>query len=810
MGALLQDLRYGLRALRKNPGLTLVAVLSLGLGIGANTTVFTWLQTFVLKPLPAVQGYDRLVILNTRAPGGDLWSVSYADFRDWRAQSKTLEITIFDFRQTGMRTEDGGTERVWTNFVAENFFDVFRVPMALGRGFQRGAEDEDAQLAVLGWSFWQRRFHGDSAIIGRTLLFNGRPFTVIGVSAPRFGGAYVGLQMDIYVPLTTRSLVFGWDSRWRTSRGWQSFEGVGRLREGVTFAQAAAEIDQIAKAAGIAAGNADHQGAVVRGMDEVGATSWLKPVMFSLLGVTAVVLLIACANVANLMLARAAARRREVAIRLAIGAGRGRLIRQLLTESLVLALLAGAVGFVIALWGRDLMTAFVPAAPFPIGLEYRVDTTILAFAVAVTFATALAFGLVPALQASKPALVPALKDDVGGAFGGRHRLQSALVVGQVALSLVSLVCAGLFVRSLLNARVVDVGFREPERVLLVSTDMTLAGFREDSLQGVMLGQLLARVRALPGVEAAGAAVAVPLGFGGQSSSSAEVEGYQPQPNENMSIRLNLATAGYFEAMGIPLFAGRTFREGDERRGARMAIVNEAFAKKYWPGLDPLGRRIDQGGGWMTVVGVVATGKYNQLTEPPVPMIFQPMGRDRPESDFTLHVRSAAGDPAALTSALRGAFRETSADLPFLDVRTMEQSMQAAIMVQRIGATMLAGFGAMALLLSAVGIYGIMAYTVSQRTREIGVRVALGAASRDVLRLVIGRAMRLSGLGLAIGLAAALGAGRLIQSQLLGVSGSDPVVFGALGLLLGVVALLASWLPARRASRVDPMIALRYE
>jgi predicted permease len=501
-----------------------------------------------------------------------------------------------------------------------------------------------------------------------------------------------------------------------------------------------------------------------------------------------------------------------VAIRLAIGAGRWRLIRQLFTESLVLAALAGVVGFVIALWGRDLMNAFVPAAPFPIGLEYRMDSTILTFALVVTLVTALAFGLAPALQASKPDVVPALKDDVSGAFGGgwgRHRMQSALVTGQVALALVSLVCAGLFVRSLLNARVTDVGFDSPERTLLVATDLRLAGLRGDSAMGAATAQLLERVRALPGVTAAGIADQVPLGFGGQSSSSATVEGYQPGPNENMSIRLNLVSSGYFAAMGIPVLRGRPLQDGDERRGARNVVVNEAFARKYWPGLDPLGRRIDQGGGWMTVVGMVKTGKYNQITEDPVPMIYQPVGRDRPLDAFTLHLR-AAGDPGLLTAALRLAFRETSADLPFLDVRTMRESMQAATMVQEIGATMLAGFGVIALLLSAIGIYGIMAYTVSQRTREIGVRVALGAARRDVLSLVIGRAMRLAGLGLVFGLLAAYGAGQYLGAQLVGVSGSDPVVFAAIALLLGAVALLASWLPARRAARVDPMLALRYE
>lgn len=805
----LQDLRYGLRALRKQPALTAIAVLSLGIAIGANTTVFTWLQTFVLKPLPAVQGYDRLVGVRTRAPGGGTWSVSFLDYRDWRAQSRTADVAIYDFVQAGMRVGEGSTERVWTDIVSDNFFDVLRVPAAIGRTFQRGEEDDVAQVPVLGWAFWQRRFSGDSAIVGRSILLNGHSFTIIGVAAPRFGGPIVGLRMDVYTPITTRSVLLPYGDAWRTQRGWQSAEGIARLRDGVTFEQAQQELDAVARAAGLAAGHANHQGAVVQHMDAEGATAWLKPVFGALLGITAVVLLVACANVANLMLSRAVGRRREIAIRLAVGARRGRLIRQLLTESLLLATFAGAVGLVIALWGKDLMTAFVPAAPFPIGLEYRIDGTVLLFALGVTVLTALAFGLAPALQASRPALVPTLKDDVTGAFGGRHRLQSSLVVGQVALSLVSLVCAGLFLRSLLNARVTDVGLGDTDHVLLVATDLTLAGVAGDSARGAVTSQLLERVRALPGVQYAAQGDQVPLGFGGSNSSSAEIEGYQPQPNENMSIRLNLVGAQYFEAMQIPILAGRSLQDGDERRGARNIVVNEAFAKQYWPGQDPIGRWVDQGGGRMTVVGLAKTGKYNQINEAPVPLIYQPVGRDRPMGDFTLHVRTA-GDPLALTGALRAAFRETSADLPFLDVRTMTESMQAAMFVQKIGAFMLAGFGAIALLLSAIGVYGVMAFSVSQRTREIGVRVALGAARRDVVGMVLGRAIRLAGLGLVIGLVVALGAGRLLQSQLLGVGGADPVVFGSIGALLAFVALLASWLPARRAAKVDPMTALRYE
>jgi len=528
----------------------------------------------------------------------------------------------------------------------------------------------------------------------------------------------------------------------------------------------------------------------------------------ALLAVTGIVLLIACANVANLLLARAAARRREVGIRLAVGASRTRLVRQLLTESLALALIAGAIGVVVALWARDLMMVLIPAAPFPIGLEFRVDLRVLGFALGVTLLTALLFGLAPALQASNPDLVPTLKDDIGFGHPKRARLQSTLVVSQVALSLVSLVCAGLFLRSLLSARTVDAGFRDPEHVLLVSTDLTLAGIRGDSATTSLTQRLLERVRAVPGVEAAAAAEMVPLGFGGNSSSGATIEGYQPRPNENTSIRRSAVTSDYFRVMGIPIVRGRPIGPADAS-GPLSVVVNETFARRYWPGLDPIGRRVDQGAGWMTVVGVAKDGKYSQLSEDPEALIYQPMGYTFAASDFTVHVR-ATGEPTALAPALRRAFGETSADLPFLDVRTMAEHMQAALFVQRIGAYLLAGFGLIALLLCGIGIYGVLSYGVSQRTREIGVRVALGAGQRNVVGLVVGRAMRLSAVGLVIGLGAALLAGQLLRAQLFGISPRDPLTFASIALLLGAVALVASWIPARRAARVDPIVALRSE
>ncbi len=805
MDTLLQDFRFGLRGLLKHPTLTLVAVASLGLGIGANTTVFAWMDRFVLRPLPAVERFDRLVAVHTRAPDGDEWSVSWSDYRDWRDAVETTHLAAFDLMVLGLRTAEG-SQRVWGNLVSGDYFDALGVPAALGRTLRRADEDAAAPVAVLGHSFWQRQFAGDSGIIGRSIVLSGQALTVVGIAAPRFGGSYVGLVFDLYVPATIAGLL-GRGPELLTNRDWQTFDVVGRLRAGVTLAQARQELDRVARRTREAVG-AEVRGALVKPSGDQGATEIFKPLTVALLGVTALVLLVACANVANLLLARGIARRREIAIRLSLGASRTRLVRQLLTESVALAALAGLAGLGVATWARDLMYAFVPPAPFPIAFSFETSGGTLAFAFAATAVAVLAFGLAPALVASKPDLVPTLKDDVGAGVPHRARLQPVLVAGQIALSLVSLVCAGLFLRSLAAAGRVDVGFTAPERVLLVTTDFQLAGV-PDSAGAAFAGRLLERLAALPGVEAASLATMVPLGFGGSNSNGTRIEGYTPQPDENLSIQYSLVGPDYFRAMGIPIVRGRPIGTEDGRETAPVVIVNETFARRYWPGLDAIGRRLAQGGDWMTVVGVAKDGRYGQLNEAARPLVYRPFAQHYRDA-FTIHVRAAAGDPRLLTPALRRAFAQTSADLPVLDLRTMAEHMEAAVFAQRMGAWMLSGFGLMALLLSAVGVYGVMSYAVSQRTREIGVRVALGAGRRTVVRLVVGRAMRLAGIGLAVGLVAALGAGRLLRTQLLGVSPSDPVTFVAIGLLLGGVALLASWIPARRAAKVDPMVALRYE
>ena len=806
MESVLQDLRFALRGLRKRPGLTLIAVLSLGLGIGATTTVYTWLNTFVLRPLPAVPDFGRIVAINTRGPGNSNWSISYPNLRDWRAESRSLDVAASAMGELGLRGEGGTVERTWASMVSGNYFDVLGVRPALGRLVTMHDEEQRAPVVVLGYAYWRRRFAGDPTIVGRHLQFDGHDLTVIGVAAPRFGGTIIGLQFDAFVPVTLVPMLTGLTGL--EVRQDEFMDGVGRLRAGWTLAQARQELDGLARRVAAETGDPDARaGAWVRPFAEQGAAAFLKPVLIALLGVTALVLLIACANVANLLLARAIARRREIGIRIALGADRWRLVRQLLTESVALGLLAGGVGILVAYWSRDAIAGMVPPAPFPISLAFALDGRVQLFALGVTLAAAMVFGLLPALRASHTTPVPTYKDEIGGGSSHRSRLQSTLVIAQVALSLVSLVCAGLFIRSLEASRNADVGFTGADHVLLVSTDLHLAGV-PDSQRVAVATQLLERLRAVPGVEAASLAMFSPLGFGGSNSVGVVPEGYVPQPNENLSIEYNAVGSDYFRAMGIPVVRGRGIGVGDVAGALGVAVVNERFAQRFWPGQDPIGRRFRRNGVWRTVVGVAKQGKYHSLTETAEPVVYIPLAQEA-RSDFDVLVRTS-GDPRPLTAAVRRAFQDVNADLPFLDVRTMAEQMQAAVFVQTIGATMLAAFGAMALILSAIGIFGVLSYYVGQRTREIGLRVALGAGRREVVGMVVGRALRMVALGLAGGLVLALGAGQLLRSQLIGVGPHDPLTYLGIAVLLALVGLAAAWLPARRAARVDPMVALRYE
>ena len=810
MDSLRQDIRYALRSFVRQPALTVIAVVSLGLGIGATATVFTWLEGMVLNPLPAVPGWGRLVVAHTRAPEGGTWSVSWPDFEDWRAGARSVELAAWDIWQLGLRDGPGPTERAWGMTVSGNYFETLRVRAALGRVLRMEDEQSRTPVAVLGHGYWQRRFAGDSGVIGRTVSLNGAAFTIVGVAAPRFGGTYVGLNLHLYVPMTTLPLLMSDGTPLLQDRLRRSFDVVGRLKPEATVAQAGAELEPLALRAGAAGGLAQPLGAVVRLHGSVDAPGAMRPFLAALLAVAGLVLLIACANVASLLLARAMARRREVAVRLAVGASRSRLVRQLLTESAALAALAGLFGLLVAFWGRDAMLALLPAVPYPVGLNFDISGRVLLFATMVTAGAALVFGLMPALQASRPDLVSTLKDEIGEGAGGRGRLQGALVVAQVALSLVTLVSAGLFVRSLGEVRSLDTGMKDIDRVLLVGTDLRLSGITSDSVHVSMVRRLLERVQGLPGVEAASVARSVVLGPSAMATAGMRIEGYAPRPNENMNVSHNVVSGDYFRTLGIRLLEGRDISDADVAGNAPVAVVNEAFVRKYLAGRSAIGARISVAGDeWLSIGGVVATSKINDHTEDPVPAVFRAFSARSAPGYFTLHVR-AAGEPLALTAPIRAAFAEVSGELPFLDPRNMDEFTSIPYWPQKIGAIMLTAVGTLALLLAAMGIYGVMSYTVSRRTREIGVRVALGAARRNVVAMVIGRALRLAGIGLLIGGGGALGAGQLLRSLLYGVSPRDPATFAAIALLLSAVALLASWLPARRAAAVDPLIALRCE
>jgi len=808
---LFQDIRYALRRLWKSPGFALAAILSLGLAIGLNTSAFTWMERLVLRPLPGVPESDRLVSLQLQDRGA-VGGFGYLDYRDWRDGARAFEgIAAYgNFPPVSLRIS-GPAQQAYAEAVSWNLFDVLHVRPVIGRAFLPDEESGRAPVAVISYALWRRTFGGDSGVVGRHVMLNGNDFTIVGVAPPAFAAAEVGMRYDVWIPLTLVEPVAGWNGALAV-RGWRWVEaGIARLGPGVGIEQARADVASVHR--GVAEANPgyhDGSSVQVQWFTDTGAAAWLRPVMGALLGATILVLLVACANLANLLLARSSARRREVGIRLAIGAGRGRLVRQLLTESLLLALGGGVAGVLFATWGKDAVLALVPPSGFPIAFDLSYDGRILGVAAAVTVATAVVFGLVPALRASKVALAPALRDGAATGSAHRSRLQAGLVVAQVALSIVALFCAGLFVRGLQRARTVDTGIRRPEGVLLADVNTQAAGL-SDSAGAVLVDRLLERVRSLPGVRSASVATQLPLGFGGYADISVEVEGYRFREEEDRTALISWVSDQYFETAGVPIVRGRGITELDRGDAPDIVVVNEAFARRFWPGQDPIGKRLRAGGStgpWRTVVGVSRDVKGRSLAAAAPPTFYRPI-QQAFSSRFTLHVR-ADGDPLTLQQVLRRAFEEVDPNLPLAGVRTMAQHMGAATFTQRIGAWSLSAFGALALVLASVGLFGVLSYAVTQRTREIGVRIAIGASRRDVLGLVVGRAMRLTAIGLGVGVVLAVGAGQLLRSQIFGVSPLDPLTFAAVIGLLAAVAFLAAWVPARRAAQVDPIIALQAE
>ncbi|HJP93206.1 MAG TPA: ABC transporter permease [Pyrinomonadaceae bacterium] len=807
--SILQDLRYGLRMIARAPGFTVLAILALALGICANTTIFGFINGLVLRPLTGVQDPERLVAVYTSDYSSGLYGgSSYPDYVDFRDQANVFEGLAASDQILQNATGESEAERLRGAVITPNYFDVLGVKAQLGRTLQAS----DDQAVVISDGLWQRRFNGDASVVGQTLRLNAKPYTIVGVADKSFRGLRLGLPPEFWLPITPTSDIA------QGGRGDRGIELVGRLKPGITVEQAQTQLTAIAARLAQAypetnLGTLDRPNeprpvTVLReSRVEPSAQVGIWRVSVLLFAAVGLVLLIACANVANLLLARASGRRREIAIRLAVGASRRRLVRQLLTESFLLALIGGAAGLIATQWTASMWPGFFPDNDAN-GLDLSLDWRVLAFTVGVTLITGMLFGLAPALQASRPNLVSSLKDDSG--HGQRLRrlgLRDVLVISQLALSLVLLIGAALFVRSLQHALSFDPGFAA-QNLLVASMETRGASLNKQQGQ-VFYEQTVERIGSLPGVQSVTLTRIAPLGGGGQRRGIV-LEGYQPKPNEDTELNTNVIGLNYFKTMQIPLLAGRDFNAQDREGSALVVIVNEELARRYYGG-DAVGKRLRFGGAeapFREIVGVARTASYRNLREQPLPFIYIPLGQEY-QPGMTLMVRTA-GDPTAVVGPLRNEMRALNKDVPVFLVQTMTERIGGQLAADRMIAVLLSVFGGSALLLAAIGIYGVMGYSVAQRTHEIGIRIALGAERADILKLIVGQGMVLVAIGAALGLALAVAATRVLKSLLFGISATDPLTYTVVVLVLIAVALLACYLPARRATKVDPLVALRYE
>jgi predicted permease len=804
------DFRFALRLLRKNPGFTAAVVLSLGLGIGANATVLCWLRNLVLRPLPGVERQGELAVLASNQGGG---GVSREDLEDFAAFRSVFAGATASQLTSACLTVNETPEWIQAQVTSASFFDLLGVRPIAGRTF---LPDEDKKpggnpVLVISERLWRRTFAADPAVIGRTVDLNRHAFTIVGIVPAKFQGTMPPIAFEAWAPLSMIQEVRNQNLDGRNARGWHDLV---RLQPGVSVAQANAAV-QILNASLAAAHpdtNRDIRHRVVALRDcPWGAQPIMGPVLSLLLAVSAGVLLIVTANVANLLLARSTSRRKEIAIRLAAGAGRWRLVRQMLCESMLLACGGGLVGVLLASWAVNSLPLFMPEVTPGLVLEFALDPVTLGLTLALTLVTGIVFGLVPALQTSGSQLHETLKEGGRSASPGatHHLLRSVLVVVEVALAVVLLVGAGLCLKGMRNALQVDIGL-EPDRVLIASMQVGMHGYDRDTGR-VFYRQVQERLATIPGVEEASLANWFPLGLGGCKGSNVEVEGHERLPGEDITHEYAIISPRYFATMGIPLVSGRDFTPADDASSDRVAIVNEHFAERFWPGRDAVGQRFRSAGRWRTVVGVARAGKYNRLDEPAHRFFYLPCQQYSPDLDLGLCVRTK-GDPAAFAPALREAVRSLDPAVDLVRVVPLARHVEGAFFVQRFAATLLSLLGAVALSLAAMGVYAVMAYAVSQRTQEFGVRMALGARRSDVLVQVLGKGLLLAATGIVIGLGLAAIVTRLLplEGLLHGASPIDPTAFAGASLVLCAVAALACLMPARRATRVDPMIALRSE
>jgi putative ABC transport system permease protein len=794
-----------------SPISTGVAILSLALGIGANTAIFSWTQTFLFRPLPGVAQPDDIVVLVEQSPSGYYESFSYPNFVDYRADPSLAGAFLNEVTPINLTSGDRA-ERLFGCLVSGNYFDVLGVTPILGRRF---TPDEDETLSshpvtILGYGLWVRRFGRDPAIIGKTVMLNGYPFTVVGVAPEAFGGTLVGVSMDLWVPSMMHPEILSGGSL-LSARGVHWSKAMARLRPGVTVARARASLTVVAHQLEREYPSTNRG----RRIDvlPVWASPWgtqrfVRPFAPILGAVVLLILLLVCANVANMLLARGLARQREIAVRAALGAKRGRIVRQLLTESVLLALLGGTAGLALAYWTNDLLVWSMPSSSLPINqavivLDYRT----LVFTATVSLVTGFFFGLTPALAASKPDLVETLKDEAGAVQGASgSSLRNVLVVAQVALAVLLLVASGLFLRSLREEQHVDPGFN-PTHLLLGGYGLPSSGYT--AVRGKQFHeQLLGRAKALAGVIDATVAHRVPLDLRGRASMVVAIEGYAPRIEEDMSVEVNIVGPRYFRVMDIPLVDGRDFLSSDRDGSPVAVVVNEAMAAHFWQGRDPVGASMTVAGKRARVIAVAKNSKFHDLVETPAPFMYlSALQWYRP--DMVVQVRTAS-DPASIVAALRREVADLDPNLPLYNTITLEQQMDVALFSQRTVVTLLGLFGTLALTLAALGLYGVMSYLVGRRTREMGVRLALGAQPGDLVNMILRSGLGLTAAGLVLGVIVSVMAMQVMRERLYGISAVDPLTFVTVAALLLIVGAVASYFPGRRASRVDPLVALRYE
>ena len=816
MDSLIKDIRYAVRGLIKRPGFVAIAVITLALGIGANTAIFSLVNTVLLRSLP-VDRPGEIVSVAVRGKDDSMSAFSYPNYKDFRDRNEALSgLLVYRFAPLSL-SRGGVNERIWGYEVSGNYFDVLNVKAIHGRTFL--PEEDKTKLShpviVMSYDCWQQRFGGDPGLVGKDVLINNHQFNVIGIAPEGFKGTEFVYSPDMWLPAS----MMEWaepGANWIDNRNAKNWFAVGRLKSGVSARQAEASLNLLSQQLGKEYPDSN-EGQTIKveppGFilpDLRGAVVSFTWVMMAAVGL---VLLVTCTNLAGLMLARATDRRKEIAIRLAMGANRLRLIRQLLTESILLSFVGGAAGLLLALWILRVLLALKPPIDFPLALDVGVDWRVLLFSLVVSITAGAVFGLAPALQSTRPSLVRALKDTAAQGGAVKTRLRSVLVVAQISISLMVLIAAGLVVRTLQQLQAMNPGF-ETQNGLTLSFDLGLQGYDEARGQQ-FYRQLIERVQSLPGVESAAVANYIPLSLN-YNSGNVFIEGKPAERGENVpTAMVSSAGAGYFKTMGTPVLQGREFTDQDNEKSEKVAVVNEFFVRRLMPEVQNTGEAVGKrfsfrsaNGPFIRIVGVAKGGKYFNIAEDPRPFAWTPMIQDYSSGGILL-VRTK-GNPEGLIGPVRGQVLSLDPNLPLFDVKTLSEHMKFALFPAKVAATVLGVFGLVALMLAAIGVYGITSYAVAQRTHEIGIRLALGAQLRDVLRLVLGHGLKLTIIGAVLGLFGAFLATRAITSVLYGVSATDPVTFVFVSLLLIGVALVACYVPARRATKVEPLTALRNE